>query len=92
MENVPESVRTVKAPTIPPGDDDFGRESVDDFQQWTVDQADRVRLQGGPRAEWLAARIDRLASLIRYFAAADGSTLDDREQVAEEAYLAVSRN
>lgn len=86
MRRVPESVKTVKDPSLPTGgDDDFADRTPEQFNAWLREQAARVRLQASPDAAWLADRIERMAQLARFLAAPDGLTYDEREQISERA-------
>ena len=85
MCSVPESVKTVKDPTLPTGDDDFADRTPEQFVAWLRDQAARIRLQATPDAAWLADRIGRLADLAHYLAAPDGPSFDEREEIQERA-------
>ena len=85
MCSVPESVRTVKDPTIPTGEDDFDGPTPEAFVGWLRDQAERIRLQATPDALWLADRIGRLSDLARFLAAPDGPSFDEREEIQERA-------
>lgn len=58
-------------------------QSAVDFSVWILNQARSLKAQGGPRSQWLAAKVVELHRLALLLQAGDPETFDDRLEVLE---------